>query len=82
MEYQNLNMVVVMIGSLCHLGFCYLFIYTFDYGLLGIGYASTATTVLEYVILFAYSRRQLPITDALADLDRQTLSYQGFYEYL
>ena len=56
MGYQNLNMITVMISTLFHFGFCYFFVYWLDFGFEGIGYASSATAMLEYFIIISYSR--------------------------
>ena len=56
MGYQNLNMITVMISTIFHFGFCYFFVYQMDYGFEGIGYASSATAIMESSILISYSR--------------------------
>jgi MATE family multidrug resistance protein len=82
MEYVKLPLLSWFVGGICHFALCYYFLFTQDYGLVGIGYACSISNVIVYSMMITYSRMHQEIQVVVCSMfDSRIFKRDGVIDY-
>ena len=72
-------MVATAVGTILHIPLCFLFVNGFDFGILGLGVASSLKNLIQLLFYLVYAFTKKEVKPALQALDRETFKGWGMY---